>query len=52
MFNKIVDYLAKNSNRFDLRALRYTTGTIAILYILSNFSPRPPSGGYYMMRKY
>lgn len=53
MFTKLVDYLVKNSDRFDLRALKYTTGTIAMLYILSNFPPRPPGGaGYYMMRKY
>lgn len=50
MFNKLIDYLMKNS--LDLRTVKYTTGTIAILYILSNF-PRPPStGNMYYMRKY
>jgi hypothetical protein len=48
MFDKIFDYLVKNTNT---RALRYTTGTIAILYVLSNIPPRPPNN-YYLLRKY
>lgn len=48
MFNKIFDYLVKNAK---MRTLRYTTGTVAVLYILSNFPPRPPNN-YYLLRKY
>jgi hypothetical protein len=51
MFNKLVDYFLNNSHRFNLRTIRYTTGTIVILYILSNFPPRPPNN-YYLLRKY
>jgi hypothetical protein len=48
MFDKIFDYITKNTNK---HTLRYTAGTLAIIYILSNFPPRPPNNPY-LLRKY
>lgn len=49
MFNKLFEYIVKNTNT---RTLKYTTGTIAIIYIISNLSPRPPGNRYLLLRKY
>jgi len=48
MFDKLFKYFNGNLN---IRTLRYTAGTIAVVYMISNFPPRPPNNKY-LMRKY
>lgn len=52
MLDKFYDSLINNLPRYINRnTLTYTSGTVFILYFLSNLPPRPPSNSY-MMRKY
>lgn len=48
MFDKLFKYFNSNLN---IRTVGYTTTTVAIIYIISNFPPRPPNNKY-LMRKY
>lgn len=48
MFTKLITHFPRYIN---LNTIGYSTGTIFILYILSNFPPRPPNNRY-LMRKY
>lgn len=52
MFTKLFNSLFTHFPRYvNKNTIGYSTGTVVILYILSNFPPRPPNNGY-LMRKY